>query len=144
MTQDYARTNVAGIILNPESEILLAQRSLEKKFKPGIWHLPGGKVEENEDMCEALIRELEEEFQLPRNIIASVELTHEQFEYSVGDDKHRTVLCIVRLTESFTPVLNYESAQALFMKPSDVLAHIGENDELFPQHVAAFSKLNIA
>jgi 8-oxo-dGTP diphosphatase len=53
---------VAGkAIIRKDSEILLLQRSLESGFDPGLWELPGGKIEYGENLVEALEREVKEE-----------------------------------------------------------------------------------
>jgi len=51
---------VAAVIINPQGEILLAQRP-EGKRLAGKWEFAGGKVEEGENPESAIIRELREE-----------------------------------------------------------------------------------
>lgn len=51
---------VATIIENDENEILCALRSPEMSI-PNMWEFPGGKVEKDEDIYEALKREIKEE-----------------------------------------------------------------------------------
>ena len=51
---------VAAAIVNPQGEILLAQRP-EGKRLAGKWEFPGGKVEQGESPEAALARELHEE-----------------------------------------------------------------------------------
>lgn len=51
---------VAAIIENDQNEILCALRSPEMSI-PNMWEFPGGKVEANEDIYSALIREIGEE-----------------------------------------------------------------------------------
>ncbi|UTR10202.1 (deoxy)nucleoside triphosphate pyrophosphohydrolase [Evansella sp. LMS18] len=51
---------VAAIIENDENEILCALRSPEMSI-PNMWEFPGGKVEKDEDIYEALKREIKEE-----------------------------------------------------------------------------------
>ncbi|KMY51390.1 (deoxy)nucleoside triphosphate pyrophosphohydrolase [Peribacillus loiseleuriae] len=51
---------VAAIIENDQNEILCALRSPEMSI-PNMWEFPGGKVEKDEDIYEALIREIDEE-----------------------------------------------------------------------------------
>ena len=51
---------VAAIIENEHDEILCALRSTTMSI-PNLWEFPGGKVEENEDLHTALIREINEE-----------------------------------------------------------------------------------
>ncbi|CEQ15166.1 (deoxy)nucleoside triphosphate pyrophosphohydrolase [Paraclostridium sordellii] len=51
---------VAAIIENENKEILCALRSPEMTL-PNMWEFPGGKVEENESLFEAIEREIKEE-----------------------------------------------------------------------------------
>lgn len=51
---------VAAIIENENNEILCALRSPEMSI-PNMWEFPGGKVEANEDIYSALVREIDEE-----------------------------------------------------------------------------------
>jgi 8-oxo-dGTP diphosphatase len=58
------RVHVAvGIIINPAGEILLAKRH-DHLHQGGKWEFPGGKVESDETVTQALIRELKEEVSL--------------------------------------------------------------------------------
>lgn len=58
------RIHVAvGVIVNQQQQILLAKRH-GHLHQGGKWEFPGGKVEENETVTEALIRELKEEVNL--------------------------------------------------------------------------------
>ena len=54
---------VAGILINHDKSILLAQRSAEKSF-PLQWEFPGGKIDEGENSESALRRELFEELNI--------------------------------------------------------------------------------
>ena len=54
---------VAGILIDQDKSILLAQRSAEKSF-PLQWEFPGGKIEEGENSESALKRELFEELNI--------------------------------------------------------------------------------
>ncbi len=55
------RIHVAvGIIINPQQQILLAKRH-GHLHQGGKWEFPGGKVEADETVTQALIRELKEE-----------------------------------------------------------------------------------
>jgi len=51
---------VGAIIENDNNEILCALRS-PKMSIPNHWEFPGGKVEENENLSEAIVREIQEE-----------------------------------------------------------------------------------
>lgn len=50
----------AAIIYNSEGKVLIARRR-EGKSQAGLWEFPGGKIEEGEDACACLRRELREE-----------------------------------------------------------------------------------
>lgn len=58
--QDFAD----AIIKNEKGEILLLKRTSSDTFYPGVWCLPGGKIEDNEDPRDAVIREVKEETSL--------------------------------------------------------------------------------
>jgi 8-oxo-dGTP diphosphatase len=49
-----------GVIINTSKEVLMTQRALSL-HQGGLWEFPGGKVEPNESIQEALTRELKEE-----------------------------------------------------------------------------------
>jgi mutator protein MutT len=51
---------VNGLLLR-DGEVLLARRAPHRKAYPGLWSFPGGHVEPDETLDEALIRELREE-----------------------------------------------------------------------------------
>ena len=51
---------VAGLIINSEGKGLIAKRS-QRMSSPGLWEIPGGKVETGEVPRVALRRELQEE-----------------------------------------------------------------------------------
>jgi 8-oxo-dGTP diphosphatase len=53
--------NIVNGVLVRQGAVLLVRRSLHRKAYPGLWSFPGGHVEENESLPEALARELREE-----------------------------------------------------------------------------------
>lgn len=53
----------AGLILQPDGSLLLAQRPEDKPWA-GWWELPGGKIEAGETTLQALARELKEELDI--------------------------------------------------------------------------------
>ncbi len=54
---------VAIALINPQGEVLLAQRP-EGKRLAGKWEFPGGKVEKHESPESALVREIKEELDI--------------------------------------------------------------------------------
>lgn len=58
---DRPLVNVAvGILLRPDGQFLLTSRPVGKVYA-GYWEFPGGKLEADEDVLQALARELQEE-----------------------------------------------------------------------------------
>lgn len=49
-------------------KVFLPRRSIGKKFKPGVFELPGGHLDFGEDMVAGLKREIEEEFSVSINV----------------------------------------------------------------------------
>lgn len=100
--------SVYSVIRNDKGEFLLLKRSEDSTSNPGKWDLPGGKLEREEILEEAVVREVWEEteitivpgdiagyvsFELPeKKVIAivydggyidsDVKLSHEHTEYS--------------------------------------------------------------
>jgi 8-oxo-dGTP diphosphatase len=69
---------VAAIIENEQNEILCALRS-PKMSIPNMWEFPGGKVEVNEDIFTALVREIDEEMD------CKIETTNEVFNENIHE-----------------------------------------------------------
>jgi 8-oxo-dGTP diphosphatase len=65
-------------IMNDRYEVLFAQRP-EGKAYAGYWEFPGGKIEANESLEAAAIREIEEELGI--HIASVTRLTSERFSY---------------------------------------------------------------
>ena len=88
------RVHVAvGVIINQQKQILLAKRH-EHLHQGGKWEFPGGKVEQNETVTQALIRELKEEVSLNVNSsFAFMDISHDY------PDKH--VLLDIHLVTDF-------------------------------------------
>lgn len=64
-----------GILINAQKQFLLTSRPLGKVYE-GYWEFPGGKLEANETVAQALARELEEEIGLK---IEDVQLWRQQW-----------------------------------------------------------------
>lgn len=83
------RIHVAvGVIINQDNHILLAKRH-GHLHQGGKWEFPGGKVEVNETVTEALIRELKEEVNLDvTNSTSFMEISHDYPDKHVKLDIH--------------------------------------------------------
>jgi mutator protein MutT len=141
--KQFDRTNVAIILMNAQYEILVAQRSYSKKIAPGLWHLPGGKLEEGEDIVDCIMRELSEEFGILSKDVVNISDIDYQFEYSIYDEQHRTIILKGEFIGAQNLQLNHETVQACFAKPNVVLEMIKENTDLYEQHLELFNKLKI-
>ena len=69
MVPDFDRIS-AGFLVK-ERKVLIAQRD-EKQKQPLKWEFPGGKLKEEEQYDEALIRELKEEMDLNVEVIKEI------------------------------------------------------------------------
>ena len=116
---------VAAIIENDKNEILCALRS-PKMANPNRWEFPGGKVEKNEDIYTALVREIDEE--LTCKIVTHEihnDITHEYETFIVN------LIAIKCSIVEGTPIpkehstliwLKRENLNSLKWAPADVLA----------------------
>ena len=52
---------VGALIVNPNGQIFVQQRTLQSHFLPGCWDIVGGHVEPGETLIAALAREIQEE-----------------------------------------------------------------------------------
>lgn len=78
-----------GVIENPQGQILIAKRP-DSAHQGGLWEFPGGKVNANETLQQALTRELHEELAI--NVLASeslIQIRHNYPDKSVFLDVHK-------------------------------------------------------
>lgn len=57
----------AGLITGPDGRLLITRRTRPEQLA-GLWEFPGGKVEPGEGTTEALVREIDEELDLPIDV----------------------------------------------------------------------------
>lgn len=81
---------VVGAVLEKDGKIFCAQRGYGKSLA-GLWEFPGGKMEAGESEEEALIREMQEEFNC--KIIVKEKLVSVVHEYDFGIVELATLLC---------------------------------------------------
>ena len=85
-----------GVVLNSQDEVLIALRA-KQAHQGGLWEFPGGKVEADETVQQALVRELKEEL----DIIAECFKPLVVIEHDYGD---KTVRLDVWLVTQFDGV----------------------------------------
>ena len=74
------RVAVKAFIVNDSNELLLVKRSNDDDYKPGVWELPGGKVDIAEDPNKAIIRETKEETGLAIKVVSPLNIQHFKIE----------------------------------------------------------------
>lgn len=80
-----------GVILNEDGHILIAKRA-DNAHQGGLWEFPGGKVEQNETVVDALTRELHEELAI--NVVATeplIKIRHDYGDKIVLLDVHKVI-----------------------------------------------------
>ena len=79
-----------GVVLNSHNEVLIALRA-KQAHQGGLWEFPGGKVEADETIQQALVRELKEEL----DIIADCFKPLVVIEHDYGDKTVRLDVWLV-------------------------------------------------
>lgn len=94
---------VAGIICNPDREILISLRPAHA-IQGNIWEFPGGKIEAGETPYQALVRELHEEI----DIQVTAAHLFDRIEYTYPE---RSVILHVWWVDEFTGVAHGKEGQ---------------------------------
>lgn len=61
MKRDAPAQTAGGLLLDADGRMLLGLRARHKRVAPGLWDIVGGRVEQNEVVKDALVREIVEE-----------------------------------------------------------------------------------
>jgi 8-oxo-dGTP diphosphatase len=80
----YVRVAVHGLI-KKDNKFLVTKRPFDDDYMPDVWDIPGGTIKFQENIKNALIREISEETTLKINI-GSVIFIH---EFPSGPDRHQ-------------------------------------------------------
>ena len=123
--------NVVGAVLIDKNYILLPKRSYKLKKMPNKYEFPGGKVEENETLKEALKRELNEELSIEVNIIDIIEFPNNVL---INENLILTVFIIKKWKNKLTinPEINSEILQVKLDKLKNVEDLLETDKELIP------------
>jgi len=78
----------AGGLLVRGGQILLARRSGDRKFYPGVWDIIGGHCEGGEAPADALVRELEEEIGVKAHVFEEIAVLEEPQPAEHGDARY--------------------------------------------------------
>jgi len=96
----------ACIIAKDTKRLLLQQRTKEGS-QPRNWGFFGGKVEDKENIAQALLREIEEELNIDR--INDIERIYPLDQYHSRDKNFSYYSFVIVVNEEFIPKLNHES-----------------------------------
>ena len=86
MTDKHQKICVGGMLLR-DNKVLVVRRSARETLFPGMYELPGGKVDFGEHPEQALIREFQEETRLDVRVGEPFRI----FTYVTNDGKRHTV-----------------------------------------------------
>ena len=70
------RVAVKAFIVNPNDELLIIKRRDNDVHKPGVWDIPGGRLELGENPFDGLKREAKEEIGLDIDILNPLRVHH--------------------------------------------------------------------
>lgn len=71
---------VAGPVIEKDGKILLVQRSKKSKSYPEMWALPGGKLNDGEDIIDCIKREAKEEAGLDIDVFVPIDVFSKTIE----------------------------------------------------------------
>jgi 8-oxo-dGTP pyrophosphatase MutT (NUDIX family) len=75
---DRNKPGVAGVIIRNANRVLMCQRSMDSTL-PGMWSIPGGHIEENENAVFAAVREFFEETNIKLSEIRELKKDNTKF-----------------------------------------------------------------
>lgn len=115
---DHPYIGVDAIITNKNGDILLVKRSDTSKAYPGMWSLVSGMVEWNEEVKDALKREVMEEISQE---IYDIEYTGRYYD-KIGRHPTKTVVCLPHRCKlkNYDFILNHENSQIGWFNKSQI------------------------
>lgn len=120
-------TVVTGIIQNKD-KFLIVKRKEKENIHGGLWVFPGGKVEDNEDIFNALKREIKEEVGLE---ISNERKQISEYEYERPDGEITVGICFLVKTLNDKVTLSDELEDFAWVNKEEFkkYKHIKELDE---------------
>lgn len=117
------------LVINENGQILLVRRAKDDGHDPGLWEVPGGKLDEGQDLEEALKREVIEETGLEIEIISPLAFTQSR----VMQEGKYAGLPYVRLfyigkSMSGELTLSNEHSEAVWIKLSQLEDYVVRGD----------------
>lgn len=134
------RIGQKAFILNSKGEMLILKRANAKVFN-NYWDVPGGKVEENDTLFEAISREILEETALKLKEITAI-LTTSKFTGSYHDKP--IILRNIYLCKATGIVkLSHEHSEFKWINPEDVVKYEFPDDLDFQHALKQIRKLRV-
>ncbi|PIZ51796.1 NUDIX domain-containing protein [Candidatus Woesearchaeota archaeon CG_4_10_14_0_2_um_filter_33_13] len=82
------RVAAKSFVINNNNQVLLIKRRSNDVMKPGMWEIPGGRLELGEDPHQGVIRETKEETNLDIDVKQIMDVRH----FTRSDDQTITML----------------------------------------------------
>ena len=84
---EYIGVGVGALIFNDQNKILLRKRGKASRNEVGKWEVPGGGVEFNETLRDAIKREIKEEFGIDIEVVELLDV----YDHIIADEKQHWV-----------------------------------------------------
>ncbi len=118
------RTIVVGLVWNRQKELLFCKMPGNRGVFPDQWGFPGGGIEPNEKMTDALRRELKEEIGIDIKDVKPAFFKDGQYEKSFSDGSKRDVYMIFLLFHckaiNEKIILNEEFSEYKWVQEKDI------------------------
>ena len=75
--KDFIGVGCGAFILNEKGQVLMMKRNENCQNSAGYWSIPGGKVEFNERVEDAVVREIKEEIGVDIEVIKLISVTND-------------------------------------------------------------------
>jgi 8-oxo-dGTP pyrophosphatase MutT (NUDIX family) len=115
------RKGVKIVVLSPDGQVLMLQRSQDDKRRSGTWDFPGGGVERNESFEKGAVRELYEETGIRANT-NQLKLLYAETEFYKPQRVNITrMLFLLQLKREHDITLSFEHESSKWVSPQQAV-----------------------